>query len=114
MTNGQTPRENKKAEKEMRRRIAAFLPDAIVTAISSYRDFYGAEQAFETAKDFSAHHSACKAAIAHIELLIKLAKWADLPDQNGHKEDDARLAQLLMDAQKELYEAQVELRDDNA
>ena len=90
----------------MRRQIAQFLPEAILTAMKSYQNFCAVTDESEDAKGFSAHHSACKAAIAHIELLTKLAKWADLPDQNGHKEEDQALADILKDAEKELKKLQ--------
>lgn len=47
-----------------------------------------------------------KAAIAHVELLIKLAKWADLPDETGHREEDVELALLLANAEAELKKIQ--------
>ena len=66
-------------------------------------------------KKFAEHHSACKVAIAHIELLIKLARWADLPDvaaedQNGQ----VILAAMMQQAEDELnrYKAQEEDADD--
>lgn len=93
---------NPRIEEETRRQIAGFLPDAISIALKSYKNFYGSEDGFETAKDFAAHHGACKAAIAHIELLIKLARWADLPDTNGHKDEDMELALLIASAESEL------------
>lgn len=89
-------------EEQTRQQIAAFLPDAISIALKSYRNFYDVEEVFETAKDFAAHHSACKAAIAHIELLIKLAKWADLPNNNNTSTADQELALLLASAEAEL------------
>ncbi|MAY99507.1 MAG: hypothetical protein CMH32_03145 [Micavibrio sp.] len=95
-----------KIEEETRRQIAHFLPDAIAKTLQSYKDFYDSDAGFESAKEFSAHHSACKAAIAHVELLIKLAKWADLPDETGHREEDAELALLLANAEAELKKIQ--------
>jgi hypothetical protein len=89
-------------EQDTRAQIADFLPDAIATALKSYKNFYDSEVVFETAKDFSAHHAACKAAIAHIELLIKLARWADLPDGMQEADKDMQLALLLASAQTEL------------
>jgi len=82
---------------ETRTRIAHYLPDAIDHAIQSYRSFYSTNST-EGAKDFGAHHTACKAAIAHIELLLKLASWAQLPRDSG----DAGLSALMADAQAEL------------
>ncbi|HEY8964274.1 MAG TPA: hypothetical protein VIN59_07420 [Alphaproteobacteria bacterium] len=86
-------------EDHTRVKIAKYLPDAIDYALQSYRGFYHQFQPIE-AKDFSAHHTACKAAIAHIELLLKLAEWAELP--RGDDTQDTALAGLMADAQAEL------------
>ena len=43
--------------------------------------------------------TAAKAAISHIELLVKLAKWADLPDEKDGSPD---LALMIANAQQEL------------
>lgn len=91
-----------KIEDDTRKRIATFLPDAIAQALTSYHRF-SQQDAPEEAKEFSAHHSACKVAIAHIELLIKLARWADLPDakaENGNQQ--ILLAAMMQEAEEEL------------
>lgn len=83
-----------------RQQIAAFLPDAIRLAIESYRA-HMIQQA--TDKTFSDHHKAAKVAISHIELLIKLARWADLPDKKElAAEEAADLAQLMASAEAEI------------
>ncbi len=74
-------------EEDMRLHISEALPAALITAMESYQFFLEREIPDE-AKEFKAHHEACKVAIAHIELLIKLAQWADLikdDDQEDHK-----------------------------
>lgn len=93
-----------KIENETRARIAAFLPDALAVAIASYQKF--AEQpAPDEAKEFTAHHNACKVAIAHIDLLIKFAKWADLPCEAKTDDDNHKaLMQMIQIAQGELCE----------
>ncbi len=78
-----------KIEAGMRAEIACFLPSALETAIQSYVKFSEEEATMpdgkreelkkNDAKSFKEHHDACKVCIAHIELLIKLAKWADIP-----------------------------------
>ncbi len=66
--------------KAVRERVAKFLPQALHAAIDSYHKFSD-EDVPNDIKGFSAHHTAAKIAIAHIELLIKLAAWADIePD----------------------------------
>ncbi|PCI00622.1 MAG: hypothetical protein COB76_03150 [Alphaproteobacteria bacterium] len=82
-----------------RTQMAQALPDAIETAIQSYRDFMRQDNS-ETPKMFGDHHNACKAAIAHIELLLKLARWIDLDDQNNQQKN--RIKKLLNNAQNEL------------
>ena len=92
----------KKIEDDVRMRIARFLPDAIARALTSYHSFSQAEVSNE-AKEFSAHHSACKVAIAHIELLIKLARWADLPDAEAENHNEQiLLAAVMQEAEDEL------------
>lgn len=93
------PRKKKgtSTSKKSREKIAECLPNAIDCAIRSYRQFYEAEN-IETAKEFSAHHTACKTAIAHIELLLKLAEWANIAADT----QDQNLAILMADAQAEL------------
>lgn len=84
-----------------RERIAEFLPDALATALQSYYSFAKTDIP-DTAKGFSDHHNACKVAIAHIDLLLKLAKWAHLPD-DGVVDDESqrRLVNILENAQAE-------------
>lgn len=90
-------------EDRSRQQIAAFLPDAIARALTSYRLFMEREIDKDVPKAFSEHHGACKVAVAHIELLLKLARWADLPDVAGGNEQ-MMLAAMMAEAEKELAE----------
>ena len=98
---------DKPLEEQTKQRILGFLPDAISQALKSYYMFVQQDSP-EEAKAFSAHHSACKVAIAHIELLIKLARWADIQDEDGGNDDavknnhQAILTAMLNEAQGEL------------
>lgn len=87
-------------EMRFREAIAEFLPRAIESALMSYEQFSldhsTSNKSFETS-DFKAHHDACKVAIAHIELLIKLARWADLPDPKLEDEDKQRMLQTIIE-----------------
>lgn len=80
---------------KVRAAIAAALPQAIETAIESYQSF-AEEEATKapayTPQEFKAHHDACKVAIAHIELLLKLGKIAGAPQEG--KVDETLRAQL--------------------
>ena len=70
----------KDIEQEAKAQIADFLPHAIGTALKEYQDFIRGVPEIEDSKKFGAQYTACKTAIAHIDLLLKLAKWAELPD----------------------------------
>ncbi len=95
-----------KIEMRSRKAIAEFLPEALNTAIASYQLFSEEEDTGELKKTptkFKAHHDACKVAIAHIQLLIKLAEWADLPDPSVEGEVDRKdLLALINSARGEL------------
>ncbi len=65
--------------------ISVFLPSAISKTLNSYEEFITTNEK-QDAKNFSAHHTACKAAISHLELLLKLAQWAHLPEVGGGDE----------------------------
>jgi len=94
---------NKKIEDTTRKQIAAFLPDAIAQTLKSYHTFSQREMDSDDAKTFSEYHKACKVAVAHIELLIKLARWADLPDAKAEDHNNQIiLSAILQEAQEEL------------
>ena len=63
---------------ELQSRLETLLPAATARAIASYEQFIAnSDSATNDAKDFAAHHAACKAALLHLDTLAKLAKWAD-------------------------------------
>lgn len=63
--------------------IAQLVPDAMDRAVASYRRFVGVDVPLD-AKEFKDHHTACRTALAHLEALLRLARWAarvgDAPD----------------------------------
>lgn len=87
-------------QEQSRAQIALFLPVAIEKAMHSYRSYIDKE---ELDGEFSDRHKAAKIALAHIELLIKLAKWADLPSATmDNKKEADYLLDVLCAAQMEL------------
>lgn len=98
-------------EDETRTQIAKFLPDAIARALKSYEAFAALDQPGTESKEFAAHHSAAKAAIAHIHLLIKLAQWAELPDPLLHEESRTQwMSELLNQAKGDVADFESEER----
>ena len=80
--------------------VRRFLPDALLRAMTSYERFSRrveneGDLAPVTPRDFSGTHQACRMAVAHIELLIKLAeRVADAGEGRGGLGDPV-LAELL-------------------
>lgn len=87
-------------EQATRARVAEFLPRAIEKTLEAYREFSEQHHDNEKSKEFSAHHTACKVAIAHLELLLKLARWADL--ENSDTEHSKKFHKILEEAQAEI------------
>jgi adenosylmethionine-8-amino-7-oxononanoate aminotransferase len=82
---------------QSRQEIAAALPRAIKTALASYQRFTAEEEASD-AKSFKAHHDACKVAIAHIDLLLKLADWVGAQEAPASGINDALMSQMIESA----------------
>ncbi|MGE4313024.1 MAG: hypothetical protein AB7E85_01970 [Pseudobdellovibrionaceae bacterium] len=84
-------------------RIALSLPDAIAKALLSYHLFMQKEIS-EDPKEFAAHHTAAKVAIAHVELLLKLGKSLDAVHEDEALADGerARLEALLEEASQDV------------
>lgn len=89
-------------EASTRARIAEFLPTALESAIASYQLFSEPNPEQDSA-DFKKHQDACKVAIAHIELLVKLAKRTTLSDTKPeNKLSDKEITALMEKAQGEI------------
>ncbi|CCQ72319.1 hypothetical protein [Magnetospira sp. QH-2] len=89
----------------VRDRLSSLLPPLMENAAISYQAFAALDPP-EDAKGFSAHHAACKSALAHLDLLAKLARWASGKEEvpaAGTDESDETI-RLLADAQAALAE----------
>jgi hypothetical protein len=60
----------------LRARLLVELPDDIALARDAYQRLAGEAAGIMDAKEFSTHQAACKAALGHLESLIKLLRWA--------------------------------------
>ncbi len=90
-----------KLEKDTYAFLSAFLPDALLNALASYERF--ARQTIpDEAREFTAHHSACKVAISHIELLIKLSERVIENTQDDAEKDHKNLLDAISRAEKEI------------
>lgn len=84
----------------LREEIARLLPEAMERAVASYRDFVALNAPTE-AKHFKEHHMAGRTALAHLEALLKLARWAT-DDEAGvpHGEDAEAISAMVGEAQR--------------
>lgn len=74
--------------------IATQVDQAIERAIASYHAFARDEPQSTDPKEFAAHHAACKAALAHLDLLLKIARITETPAPGAGDAPDDRLAMV--------------------
>lgn len=90
----------------LRARLLAELPDDIAQARDAYHRLAGEAAGIMDAKEFSTHQGACKAALGHLESLIKLLRWAcDGADQAGGDANNGQTSsidRLISEARSEL------------
>ena len=92
----------------LRARLLAELPDDIAQARDAYHRLAGEAAGIMDAKEFSAHQGACKAALGHLESLIKLLRWAceggDQAggDESGDTESGSAVENLIAEARRTL------------
>lgn len=87
-------------ESKMSDRAAVFLGEALDRTVKSYEDY--TQKVIED-KNFKTHHDACKAALSHIEMLLKLTKMSETPpaDHDSALKKE-RLRVLMENARAEL------------
>ncbi len=87
---------------EFQKRLNARLPDQIKTVWEDYLAFCHVP-APDEAKAFSAHQQACKNALAHVLILIKLAAMTEPPsDRTVLQTDWIRAAQNALNQTEEI------------
>ena len=83
----------------MKQELSAFLPSRICEVMNSY-DAFAASDIPADAKGFAAYHGACKAALAHVEVLLKIAKWSE--ESASEQNPSGGIAELLAEAKEAL------------
>ncbi|WP_417793904.1 hypothetical protein [Terasakiella pusilla] len=90
----------------VRQELERTLPTYIHDAVISYEGFLDSPLP-EDAKGFAAYHSACKAALTHVEVLAKLMRWCENTPEvvaaHVHSEGE-EIADLLAGARAALQE----------
>mgnify|MGYP000598480882 CR=1 FL=1 len=90
----------------LRARLWAELPDDIAQARDAYHRLAGEAAGIMDAKEFSTHQGACKAALGHLESLIKLLRWASEEMESSGREPagepEKSIDQLIAEARRSL------------
>lgn len=87
-------------EDDMRGRLAGFLPRALEMALASYRHVSIRKR--DDVADIKKQHEACKVAVAHVELLLKLARRVDVVPQEDHAAEDEEMRKMMEAARAEI------------
>ena len=88
--------------------FVARLPRLLEKALSTYAYFANTPPP-ENVKEFAAFQASCRAALAHVHLLVKLAECARAGDASGY-DADKQIDQLIEEAEAAL--ARYPPRDD--
>lgn len=87
---------------EFRGELVEKLPHLLSRALKNYRRFTEA-QAPADIKTFTAHQAACRGALLHLHLLIRLTKWAaEKSASSSGPFDQTELARLVEEAEAEI------------
>lgn len=91
----------KKIEEATRQKVAKLIPIIADKAIRSYQDMVNTGgQNFMLNNNQKAYYEACKAAVSHLQLLLKLAEWAEVPLEKSDLIGDE--IKLLLENSQEL------------
>lgn len=77
--------------------LRAPLTEALHQALTSYLAFRATPAPLDDAKAFTAHHNACKSALLHMALLLKLSLALDRPRQETTITDWLDLARQALE-----------------
>jgi hypothetical protein len=81
-----------------RRDLSGWLPERLGIAAANYRQFTAVDPPDDT-KAFAAHQAACRASLAHIHLLMRLAHWVENTSDPLSKVDEDDLDRLFDEAE---------------
>lgn len=85
-------------EDSFRSNFVADFPRLLSKALQEYRRF-SASPVGDDAKSFAVYQAGCRAALAHVHLLVKLVDWACSSESNGMlPADGGELMRLLDEA----------------
>lgn len=96
------PRRKAVTTEALRKDLAGRLPGRLRALLADYDTFAAAPTPPEEPKTYAAHHGACKAALQHADMLVKLLRWAEGggPEEGGGEGGGGEVAGLLARARR--------------
>lgn len=110
------PRRKRLGTEDLRKDLAGRLPGQIRVLLADYEGFAATPVPPEEIKSYAAHHAACKAALQHADMLVKLLRWAEgAPEAvEGDGEGGGDLSRLLARARQAVSDCEGEEDDDDS
>src|SRR5688572_8136196 len=98
-----------KIEAVTRKRVAKLVIPLFNKAIRGYQDLLNLNpKDFASDKSYKNYYDCCKAALSHLQLIIKLAEWAATPVESGYSAKGIdrliQVAQAENDAAKLMFD----------
>jgi len=92
---------------DYRRELTQELPFILSKVTNEYREFITTQNC-DDVKSFTAYQNACRGALSHIQILLKIATWVH-PDiiKNIESDEEIDLCQLISDARLAIREHQI-------
>ncbi len=85
-------------------KLSQEMPHILDKVTREYIEFSSTQDTSDV-KSFTAYQTACRAALTHLQLLIKIASWVQPNLARGVSiDDDSELDQLIVDARTEIRE----------
>ncbi|MFA7431528.1 MAG: hypothetical protein WCZ23_15325 [Rhodospirillaceae bacterium] len=95
---------------DLRAALASRLPGRLRDLLAEY-DTFAQAPAPDDAKGYVAHHAACKAALQHADMLIKLLRWAEGSEPDAPVAEADEMGRLLARARQAVEEEEGEEDD---
>lgn len=105
-------------ETATRKQVAEILPSILHKTLMDYESFVQTGDDEKNTAAFVKKQTACKTAIAHITLLLKLAKWAGLEGDMSADEDYSKALEIAKESytafQRQMEETREEEDEDDS
>jgi len=87
---------------KFRSELSEEIPNILDKVTHQYRCFLSTEN-FDDIKSFTAYQTACRAALTHLQLLMKITSWIQSNiEKDISPDDDSEINRLILNARSEM------------